>query len=44
MTRGFFGIGIENGKFESNLGTLFRSAQAFEAVTGSIIMYDRSMK
>ena len=24
--RGYFGIGIENGKFEQNIGTLFRSA------------------
>lgn len=31
MDRGFFGIGIEHGKFEGNLGTLFRSAQAFGA-------------
>lgn len=31
MSRGFFGIGIENGKTPVNLGTLFRSAQAFGA-------------
>jgi len=28
---GFYGIGIENSKFKANLGTLFRSAQAFGA-------------
>jgi tRNA G18 (ribose-2'-O)-methylase SpoU len=29
--RGYFGIGIEHGKCEQNLGTLWRSAFAFEA-------------
>ncbi len=29
--RGFFGIGIENGKTEANLGTLWRSAANFGA-------------
>lgn len=31
MKRGFFGVGIENPKTESNLGTLFRSAHIFGA-------------
>ena len=31
MKRGYFGIGIENPKTESNLGTLFRSAHIFGA-------------
>lgn len=29
--RGYFGIGIENGKTEANLGTLWRSADIFGA-------------
>ena len=31
MKRGYFGIGIENPKTESNLGTLFRSSHIFGA-------------
>lgn len=31
MTRGFFGIGIWHGKAEVNVGTLWRSAEAFGA-------------
>jgi tRNA (guanosine-2'-O-)-methyltransferase len=31
MTRGYFGIGIENNKTPANLGTLWRSAFNFEA-------------
>jgi tRNA(Leu) C34 or U34 (ribose-2'-O)-methylase TrmL len=30
-TRGYFGIGIENGKFFPNIGTLLRSAHSFGA-------------
>lgn len=29
--RGYFGIGVENGKMEINIGTLFRSALNFDA-------------
>ena len=31
MSRGYFGIGILNGKTEVNYGTLFRTAQIFNA-------------
>lgn len=31
MTRGYFGIGIENSKTPSNIGTLWRSANIFNA-------------
>ena len=31
MKRGYFGIGIQNGKSETNLGTLWRTAHSFGA-------------